>query len=367
MNKRALNRVVKLLVLLSSLVVALSWSTASACGCGVYIPRDGDARVSQERAVIRWDGKNEDIVMALGVLGKSKEAAVILPVPSRATVKLGDAKIFDALDVLTKPRIEKQFALFPPFSLGAGAEPPAGGAQVSLLQRQTLGPFDVSTLAATDANALGAWLKSNGYNFPPELTTVLQPYVDQKWEYVAVRLTPGAQAGSLTGMLDPLWVTFASDKIIYPMRSSALASGSLQVLLYVLADHRAETSASFGNESVSFADWVDPSSLDKGSPLAELITRKFFLTKTVDQIYNPSTINDDYVFQFAAKDETYHQVEYEYVYDIGGVPIFLLAFCLVCMLPVLLLFAMILFFAGRRARRGVLTNAPTARAIGMGV
>lgn len=359
MNNRGLIRGLKICVVLSGLMLALSWSFASACGCGVYIPRDGDARVSQERAVIRWDGQTEDIVMSLGVLGQSKEAAVILPVPARATVKLGDAKIFDALNELTKPRVEKQFALFPPISLGAGAAPPAGAPPVSLIERQTLGPFDISTLAATDANALGAWLKSNGYSFPPELTKILQPYVDQKWEYVAIRLTPGTKAGSLSGMLDPLQVSFASDKIIYPMRSSALASGSLQVLLYVLADHRAETTSSFGNETVTYADWIDPSTLDKGSPLASLITRKLFLTKTVDQIYDPGAINDDYVFRFTSADEVYHQVEYEYVYNIGGVPIFLLAFCLVCMLPVLLLFALILFFAGRRAKKGVLSNAPS--------
>lgn len=358
MNNRGLMRGLKIGVLFSGLIMALTWSIASACGCGVYIPRDGDARVSQERAVIRWDGATEDIVMSLGVLGQSKEAAVILPVPARATVKLGDAKIFDALDELTKPRVEKQFALFPPISLGAGAAPPAGAPPVTLVQRQTLGPFDVSTLAATDANALGAWLTANGYSFPPELTKILRPYVDQKWEYVAIRLTPGAKTGSLSGMLDPLQVSFASDKIIYPMRSSALASGSLQVLLYVLADHRAETTSSFGNENVTFADWIDPSTLDKGSPLAGLITRRFFLTKVVDSVYDPGAINDDYVFRFAPTDETYRQVEYEYVYDIGGVPIFLLAFCLVCMLPVLILFAVILFLAGRRARRNVLSNAP---------
>jgi hypothetical protein len=171
MQARTWIHLARLVVLGLGIALAFSWSAADACGCGIYIPREGEASVAQERALIRWDGRTEDIVMALGVLGQSKEAAVILPVPSRATVKLGDAKIFDALQDLTKPRVEKQLALFPPLMLGAGAAP------VSLLERQTLGPFEVSTLAATDANALGDWLKTNGYNFPPEVATVLQPYV----------------------------------------------------------------------------------------------------------------------------------------------------------------------------------------------
>ncbi len=60
---------------------------AAACGCGAHIPREGEARVGQERALIRWDGRTEDIVMELGVEGRSQEAAWIVPVPAQATVK----------------------------------------------------------------------------------------------------------------------------------------------------------------------------------------------------------------------------------------------------------------------------------------
>ena len=77
-----------------ALTVALSVRPAEACGCGGYLPRGGDAFVSQEEALLRWDGATEDIVMTLDVLGGSKQAAVILPVPTRAAVKLGDAKIW---------------------------------------------------------------------------------------------------------------------------------------------------------------------------------------------------------------------------------------------------------------------------------
>jgi hypothetical protein len=121
-----------------ALAVALSVRPAEACGCGGYLPRAGDAFVSQEEALLRWDGTTEDIVMSLGVLGSSKEAAVILPVPARATVKLGDAKLFDQLRELTQPlvRIEKRSV---GLELGAGAAAPPGvAAPVTLLNRQTL-------------------------------------------------------------------------------------------------------------------------------------------------------------------------------------------------------------------------------------
>src|SRR5687767_14576687 len=86
---------------------------ANACSCGAYIPREGDARVVEERALIRWDGQTEDIVMALGVEGESDEAAWILPVPAQATVKLADERLFDELQELTKPlvRVERVWSM----------------------------------------------------------------------------------------------------------------------------------------------------------------------------------------------------------------------------------------------------------------
>ena len=133
------------LIPMSGLLVLLLFTArpVEACGCGVYIPREGESNVVQERALIRWDGETEDIVMALSVQGSSEEAAWILPVPSEATVQLGDAKLFDTLQELTKPRVEQRYRIeWPFFSLGAGAAPEgvgAGAPPVLLLQQQTLG------------------------------------------------------------------------------------------------------------------------------------------------------------------------------------------------------------------------------------
>ena len=309
------------MALMLALALTFAAEPAQACGCGVYIPREGEASVGEEHVLIRWDGQTEDIVMTLGVLGSSKEAAVIFPVPTRATVKLADAEVFAALQELTKPRVETVLDFFPDFGLTGGAP---GAPRVTVLARQTLGPFDVSTLAATDANALGDWLKANGYNLSPQIASVLEPYVAQNWYYVAVRLSPEANDSQLAGTLDPLWITFAYDQIVYPMRPSALARNSLTVFVYVLADHRVRKPMSFGRELVQFADWVDPAALDQDSPLIPFVPKKLFLTKIVEQIDQPKTIHDDYVFEFASADDVYHEVHYNRISVIAGIPICLL-------------------------------------------
>ena len=305
------------LAALIAVTAAFAAKPAGACGCGIYLPQDGQASVSEEHVLIRWDGQSEDILMTLGVLGSSREAAVIFPVPTRAVVKLGDSRVFDELRELTKPVEQTVYQFFP--LLGAGAPAPAG--TVTVLSRQTLGPFDVSTLAASDANALGDWLAANGYNLPPQVTSALEPYIAQGWYYIAVRLSPAAGSAALTGALDPLWITFPYDRIIYPMRPSALAPQSLTVFMYVLADHRVEKTASFGYQSVQYADWVEPTALANAPALQAVVTQKLFLTKIVEQIYDPARIDDDYVFQFAASDELYHAVHYNYVYSLAGIPL----------------------------------------------
>ncbi len=337
-------------------LLLLAASPVAACGCGIYIPREGNANVVQERALIRWDGQTEDIVMALSVQGSSEEAAWILPVPAQATVQLSEAKLFETLQELTKPRPEQRYGLIPPFSLGAGAAPDgvgAGAPPVLLLQRQTLGPFDVSTLAATDATALSDWLTDNGYNFPNDLADVLQAYVEQEWFYVAVRLTPGADGQELTGELEPLWITFQSDEMVYPMRASALATGILPVYLYVLADHRVEKAQIFGDEHISFADWIEPASLPADSPLMPFVDRKLFLTKVEERIGDPRQVNDDFIFTFASQDEIYHDVEIEYVYDIGGVPIILLVLGGVCLMALVLGVGLVVLLLSWQRRRKV--------------
>jgi hypothetical protein len=297
----------RILIICIVLAAALTASTAYACGCGMYVPSDGDAEVSQERALIRWDGSTEDIVMSLGVLGSSSEAAVIMPVPSRADVQLGDATLFDELDELTKPLVVEQRKLVFNLSLGAGAMPEtgAGPGAVQVLSRQTLGPFDVVNIQTTEAGALRDWLDENGFVFEPQVADVMQPYIDMGWTFVAVRLVPG-QADRLSGDLDPLWMTFESAELVYPMRPSVMAASEQTVSLYVLAEHRVDKSAEFGASRVPYANWIDPDTLPGDSALVPFVDRQWFLTKFIDTI-DPALVDDDFFFSYAASDETEHE------------------------------------------------------------
>ncbi|OQY85471.1 MAG: hypothetical protein B6D41_14305, partial [Chloroflexi bacterium UTCFX4] len=188
------------------LLIGFAAEPVAACGCGIYITQGDDARVAQERSLLRWDGQRELIVMSLGVLGESPEAAIIVPVPSQADVQLADAKIFDELQEMTKPleRVKTEWVFFPMMGVGALPSDGAGAPAVTVLSRQNLGPFDVANLAATDARVLNAWLDANGFQLDPRAAEILAPNIEKNWTFVAIRVRPDQADARLTGDLAPL-------------------------------------------------------------------------------------------------------------------------------------------------------------------
>ncbi|MCC9704564.1 DUF2330 domain-containing protein [Streptomyces sp. MNU76] len=332
-------RLVVVVLALLGLQLASLVAPAYACGCGAMVPDDQrSVYVSRERSVVRWDGREEQIVMSLTVSGDARTAAWIMPVPNRATVELGDAALFDQLDEETAPVYERREYFWPrsddwPFDMfeGDGAGDAAAGgprSPVDVVGRERLGPFDVARLTATDSGALGDWLDENGFRLPDRLDTALEPYVRQKWEYVAIRLAPEDSAGGtpLSGTLDPLHLTFASDELVYPMRLSRLADTPQALGLYVLAEHRMEPSSAIGGDEpeVTFAGRL-------GAPVGALgdlaAGGTDFLTAVEQDFPRPERISGDHMLRRAAADDTYREVIHvDEMWTVWGIPGWLLSF-----------------------------------------
>jgi hypothetical protein len=298
---------------LVSSVAAPAW----ACGCGAYIPDRAGASVVDERAMVAWDGKTQDIVMSFNVSGSSDKAAWIMPVPSAAKVSLGDTEVFDELGRLTAPRVEYRDSWWPTFSWlfpsTARSLETAGapGGAVNVLGRQRIGPFDVIRLAANDPTALAMWLADKGFPNPDSLDTNLAPYIADRWEIVAIQLAPAHAGESLTGDLQPLRLSFTSDRLVYPMRLSRSATTPQTVNLYVLADHRMDPkSVPVAGEkpSLQFAGHVERAEVSPA--LADYVGDGAFLTQWNDHIYQPELIDGDYVFEPAASDTPFQHVIY---------------------------------------------------------
>lgn len=362
-------------VLILALLIQVGWVVrpAWACGCGAMIPADqATVRVGEETSAVAWDGRTEQILMRLTVSGDAAEAAWIMPVPSRATLELGDAQVFARLEQIVEPVEKTRHYFWPregdwPFtgveadgdsSAPKSGAAPTGAAPVDVLATGTLGPFEFAQLAATDPAALSTWLGDNGFRMPQGMAESLRPYVEQRWEYVAVRLTPTAadaqdQAATqgrrqaLGGQLDPLQLTFASDRLVYPMRLSQRAANAQTLNLFVFAPHRVEEVADIGGggeTELLYAGRPDPDNVrwaDKASTAAS------FLTAMTRPLPKPSTITADFEFRAAPNDKRFQRVEYtDELLTWGGFPVWLL----VVLGPVLA--AGVLLVVRARRRRG---------------
>ena len=306
---------VALVLLLGGLVFSVA-SPAWACGCGAYVPDHPGASVADERALIAWDGATENILMSLSVAGSSDKAAWVMPVPSAARITLGDPEVFEELGRLTAPRVEYRDSWWPsfPWLIWAGAAPDTAGAPggaVDVLGRQRLGPFDVTRLAADDPTALATWLTDNGFPHPDGLDQNLAPYVADGWEVVAIQLVPAQDGAPLTGDLQPLRLSFASDSVIYPMRLSRSATNPQNVDLYVLAEHRMDPTAVPVADEKPSLEFAGPlRNADISPALAEYVGDAAFLTRWKNTIFDTVSIDGDYVFEQAPSDSAYQQVIY---------------------------------------------------------
>ncbi|RSS82270.1 DUF2330 domain-containing protein [Streptomyces sp. WAC06614] len=311
-------------------------SPAWACGCGAMVT-DPATRIGvhREASVLRWDGTTEQIVMRFTVDGNAPRAAWVMPVPTRATVEPADGRMFQQLDQLVAPERRTRHHFWPrggdwPFSSVAGdgaaaAAPGAGAPGVGVVGREQLGDFDVARLTATDPDALRTWLRGNGFELSDGLAAELRPYVDQKWEYVAVRLAPRQQGRVLRGTLDPLLIRFASDRLVYPMRLSRAARTPQSLSLYVLADHRMEPRSAIGGRApeVTFAGPVDPPAFLAGLTGGH----RTFLTAIDQSFPRPDRIDGDHELRATAADTPYRRVIYrDELLTLGetGIPAWLL-------------------------------------------
>ncbi|MYW00104.1 DUF2330 domain-containing protein, partial [Streptomyces sp. SID3343] len=330
-------RALRLLLAVASIQLTMVAQPAWACGCGAAVPAAGRTlTVGQETSVVRWDGGVEEIDMRLTVSGDAEQAAWIMPVPSRATLTLGDDALFSTLETVVAPvdRVRRHF--WPrdgdwPFSGGSSdggsrnATAPAPGSGVAVVGRERLGPFDVARLAATDSKALGEWLTTNGFHLPDALATALDPYVRQNWEYVAIRLAPDESGRPLGGNLDPLHLSFASDRLVYPMRLSRLAKVPQHLRLYVVAAHRMQPRSNIGGAAPKVLYAGTPREPASAVPQLQPIAGKpAFLTAIDQEFPTPSTIADDHELRPAGHDTTYQQARYhDELLKVGGIPAWL--------------------------------------------
>jgi len=136
--------------------------------------------------------------------------------------------------------------LLPSSAAGGGF----GGPMVNVYNSSVVGPYQVTTLGGTDPMALRNWLQANGYAVPPAVAPIVDFYVAQRMDFVAVRLRPGADVTQM----QPLRIVMPGYVPTLPLRMIGAGVGDkVGLVLTVIAESRVEA-MNFPNGEVRDVD-----------------------------------------------------------------------------------------------------------------
>jgi hypothetical protein len=225
---------------------------AKACG-GCFVPQAENTVVTGHRMVMSISKTQTVLWDQIQYAGEPEEFSWVLPIKPGAHIEVGADAWFEVLDAATTTAVTAapQFcggggnvdggfgcgamsSADAAFAGGRQAEPP----QVEVVHQGTVGPYETVTLSADDPTALAAWLTSHGYQLPDDIKPVVDAYVDEGFDFIALRLIPGVGVQQM----QPVRVITAGAGFALPLRMVAAGTGAKTALsLFVISEGRYQT------------------------------------------------------------------------------------------------------------------------------
>jgi hypothetical protein len=247
MNRSAL--VLGISVAASALALLGGERKAAACGGCFHPPTQTASDITDERMLLSVSQAQTTLYDQIRYAGSPTSFAWVLPIHGTVTVGLSADVLFDSVDELTATQIIAPNVQCPGIpqscqgqgAFGAGtAAPSAGGDSnggVTVTKQQNVGPYDTVQLHATDSSALNNWLAQNGFDIPAAVTPVIDQYVAEGFDFLAMKLLPnqGVQA------MRPVRVTMPGAAVSLPLRMAAIGTGAtVGITIWVVSDGRYE-------------------------------------------------------------------------------------------------------------------------------
>jgi hypothetical protein len=220
---------------------------ASACGGCFHPPTQTVTDITDERMLLSVSADQSTLYDQIAYSGSPSSFAWVLPIHGTVTVGLSAAVLFDSIDALTATQINPPPQNCPAPNCNSNASTPSSGAgagddsqsapAVQVLAQANVGPYATVQLHSTDSGALDAWLTQNGYNIPAAVQPILDAYVKEGFDFLAMKLLPnqGVQA------MRPVRVTSAGASLSLPLRMASVGTGAVTgITIWVVADGRYE-------------------------------------------------------------------------------------------------------------------------------
>ena len=235
------------LAALASVLVRLPNMVDEARACGGFFCQAVPINQVAEQIIFRQNGDQVTAVVLIQYVGVAEDFSWVVPVPGVPELSTGSDVLFQSLERATRPqfnlRIEgaacSSFDLLQGLGfLGAPGESEGEDAAdgVTVVSESVVGPFDVQVVSSEDPAAMAQWLEDNDYDLSDRGQELIEPYVEEGMNFVALKLRQDQGVGDIR----PLIMKYQSDKPMIPIRLTAVAAeDDMGVLVWLLGEARA--------------------------------------------------------------------------------------------------------------------------------
>jgi Uncharacterized protein conserved in bacteria (DUF2330) len=231
---------------------------AAACGGCVVPPQpptitESESVITDEQMIFSISQDQTTLYDEIEYSGSPASFGWILPIKGTVTVGLSADILFQTLNALTATTVTSPATNCPPpptcnnTSAGCGssasgtifspaaANSGGGDSKVTVTSQKQVGPYETVQLHSNDGSALTGWLQKNGYVVPAAEASVVAAYVSQGFDFLALKLVPGAGVKAM----QPVRVTAKGAGLSLPLHMVAIGTGSTTgITIYVVADGR---------------------------------------------------------------------------------------------------------------------------------
>ncbi|WP_044986311.1 DUF2330 domain-containing protein [Sorangium cellulosum] len=237
-------RLLALLALAVPSATLLSPREALACG-GCFAPPTETTVVNAHRMVLSVSPVQSVLWDQIQYSGDPREFAWVLPVKPGATIEVGSDAWFETLDAATSVRITAPNSFCASSGGGCGTLASAdseggvagafGNDQVTVLHRGTVGPYETVTLTTDTPGALNTWLERNGFGVDESTQPVIDAYVEEQFDFIALKLQPGKDVKEMK----PVRVVMPGANATLPLRMVAAGTGAnVAITLFTISEAR---------------------------------------------------------------------------------------------------------------------------------
>jgi hypothetical protein len=229
---------------------------AAACGGCFHPPRPPTqtaSDITDERMLLSVSPQESTLYDQIRYAGTPSSFAWVLPIHGTVDVGLSADVLFDSMDAVTATQIIPP-TLNCPSPSGCNSTGGCGGFasksnptaaafsdsaahSVVVTKQENVGPYATVQLHTTDPSALNTWLTQNGFDIPADATPIIDQYVSEGFDFLAMKLLPNQGVRAMR----PVRVTTPGASLSLPLRMAGVGTGvSVGITIWVVSDGRYE-------------------------------------------------------------------------------------------------------------------------------